>query len=55
MANTLLEVKDLQTNFHTEMGVIRAVDGVSFRIGENETVGMVGESGCGKVLLHYLL
>ena len=48
MANTLLEVKDLQTNFHTEMGVIRAVDGVSFRIGENETVGMVGESGCGK-------
>ena len=48
MGNTLLEVKDLQTHFHTEMGVVKAVDGVSFRVCEKETVGMVGESGCGK-------
>ena len=48
MGNTLLEVKDLQTHFHTEMGVVKAVDGVSFRVCEKETVGMVGESVCGK-------
>jgi oligopeptide/dipeptide ABC transporter ATP-binding protein len=44
----LLEVDDLRTVFHTETGVARAVDGVTFAIGEGETLGLVGESGCGK-------
>jgi len=44
----LLEVTDLRTYFYTSEGVIPAVDGVTFYIGKGETVGMVGESGCGK-------
>lgn len=44
----LLEVRNLQTVFHTERGLLRAVDGVSFQIPEKSTVGLVGESGCGK-------
>ncbi|MGH8686318.1 MAG: ABC transporter ATP-binding protein [Burkholderiales bacterium] len=44
----LLEVKDLQTQFLTSAGVVRAVDGVSYDIEEGETVALVGESGCGK-------
>ena len=44
----LLEVKDLTTYFFTEEGVVKAVDGVSFDIYEDEVLGLVGETGCGK-------
>jgi oligopeptide transport system ATP-binding protein len=45
---TLLEVKNLRTEFHTQDGVVHAVNGVSFHVDEGETLGLVGESGCGK-------
>src|SRR5437868_8208786 len=48
MADPLLNVRDLRTYFYTEGGVARSVDGVSFTVGSGETVGLVGESGCGK-------
>ncbi len=48
MENVALEVKDLKTFFHTEDGVVKAVDGVSFNVNKGETVAIVGESGCGK-------
>jgi oligopeptide/dipeptide ABC transporter ATP-binding protein len=44
----LLEVKDLKTQFFTNQGVVKAVDGASLRIRRGKTLGVVGESGCGK-------
>ncbi|GIN89323.1 peptide ABC transporter ATP-binding protein [Siminovitchia terrae] len=45
---SLLEIKNLKTSFSTEAGPVTAVDGVSFSVKKGETVGVVGESGCGK-------
>ncbi|TFF97528.1 MAG: ABC transporter ATP-binding protein [Promethearchaeota archaeon] len=47
-SNVLLNVKDLKTYFYTEEGVVKAVDGVSFKIFKDEVLGLVGETGCGK-------
>jgi len=48
MAETLLEIRDLHTYFWTENGWVKAVNGVSFDLKKGETLGIVGESGCGK-------
>ena len=45
---TLLSIRDLRTQFMTEGGLVRAVDGISLSVGAGETVAVVGESGCGK-------
>src|SRR5947209_12247605 len=47
-AETVLEINELQTHFFTAGGVVRAVDGVSYAVRSHETLGVVGESGCGK-------
>ena len=47
-SNNILEVEDLHSYFFTDQGVVKAVNGVSFSIPLNSTIGVVGESGCGK-------
>jgi peptide/nickel transport system ATP-binding protein len=49
--NPVLEVKNLATHFETEEGLIRAVDGVDLTVRKGDTLGVVGESGCGKTVL----
>lgn len=48
VAETILQVEDLKTFFHTDGGLVKAVNGVSFKIEKGKTLGIVGESGCGK-------
>ncbi len=44
----LLRVKDLKTYFFTHDGTVKAVDGINLKVSKGETLGLVGESGCGK-------
>ena len=46
-----LEIDDLHTHFFTDVGVVKAVDGVTFEVPLGKTVGVVGESGCGKSVM----
>ncbi len=48
MADKILEVKNLKTHFHTSKGVVKAVNGINFSVEKGKTLGIVGESGCGK-------
>ena len=51
MSNVLLEVKDLKKYYKVPKGMLHAVDGVSFNLEKGETLGIVGESGCGKTTI----
>ena len=47
----LLDVRNVKTHFHLDQGIVRAVNGVDFTVKRGQTVGLVGESGCGKSVL----
>ena len=49
----LLEIRGLKTYFFTEDGVVKAVDGVDIAVSRGETLGLVGESGCGKSVMMF--
>ena len=54
--DSLLEIRNLMTHFHLQEGIVRAVDGVSFDVRRGQTLGIIGESGCGKsVTAHSIL
>lgn len=55
MSETVLQVKNLETTFFTKLGPFRAVNGVSYEIKKGETLGIVGESGCGKSVTSFSL
>ena len=49
-SGVLIDVKDLAVYFHIEQGIVKAVDGVNFQIEKGKSLGVVGESGCGKTI-----
>ena len=51
MTDNILEVKDLSVSFHTREGVARVLSGVNLELKRGSTLGLVGESGCGKSVL----
>ena len=51
MEDTLLEVRDLQVEFSTKMGIVRVLDKVNLKVDPRQTVGIIGESGCGKSMI----
>ena len=51
MEDTLLEVRDLQVEFSTKMGIVRVLDKVNLKVDPRQTVGIIGESGCGKSMM----
>jgi len=53
MSDVVLEVRNLKTHFHTDEGVVPAVDGVDFTLKKGKTLCVVGESGCGKSVTAY--
>lgn len=53
--NILLSVENLQVTFHSKLGPLRAVDGISYNVKKKKTVGIVGESGCGKSVTSYAI
>lgn len=50
MSSSLLEIENLESGFDTERGLVKAVDGISFELEKGRTLGIVGESGCGKTV-----